>query len=87
METKFTPAERREFAAIAGISPEYLYQCLTGLKDMAPVRAKRLEAATNRRIRVWDVCPNDWREIWPELEELSKVKAEAPTVEEAGHEQ
>ena len=81
MATKFTPFERREFAQIAGVDQNYIYMCIAGIRDMDAGRAKQLEAATKKRIRVWDLCPNRWHEIWPELMKDKNAPAPKPAAE------
>lgn len=36
-------------------------------KPVAAERCAAIEAATNGAVRRWDLRPDDWREIWPEL--------------------
>lgn len=59
--------ERREIAASVGVDEQYLYQCLTGRKDMRTNEAVRVERESNGRLRRWDLRRNDWWEHWPEL--------------------
>lgn len=70
MPKKISPSERQKLADLADISAAYLYQCLAGYRDMDPVEARRVEAVTNKRLRLWDLCPTRWRQIWPELQKL-----------------
>lgn len=84
MATKFSTKDRESFAKLAGVTPAYISQCISGLRDMEAARARRLEAASRNRIRVWDLCPNTWREIWPELANRKGApKAEEPAKAEA----
>ena len=66
-----SPVRRKEIAALANINEQYLYQCLTGLRDMGPSLAVRLEEATNKEITRFMVCQRKGREIWPELAQPS----------------
>lgn len=60
-------AERRRLAIKAGINARYLYQCLTGIRDMGADEAVRVEAALDGKLRRWDLCRNTWHRRWPEL--------------------
>ena len=67
MDSKFTASERQRLADVANMSAAYLYQCLTGRRDMGPIEAIRVEKATDGVIRRWDVCTKTWWQIWPDL--------------------
>jgi DNA-binding transcriptional regulator YdaS (Cro superfamily) len=60
------PKERAELAREAGINDQYLYQCLSGRRDMDATEAVRVERVTCQRIRRWDLR-RDWHLTWPEL--------------------
>ena len=62
-----TPKERVRFAEMAGVSEQYLYQCLTGRASMEAKEAARVERATERGLRRWHLRTKDWHEVWPEL--------------------
>ena len=62
-----TANERRSLAEQVGINEQYLYQCLTGRRDMSATEAVRLEQETNGRLDRKMVCQGSWRAIWPEL--------------------
>lgn len=56
-------------AATLGITPVYISQ-LSARQDgrePGPELCVRIEAATNCAVRRWDLRPNDWPRIWPEL--------------------
>lgn len=82
MDSPFTQQERVELAQLVQVDEQYLYQCLTGRKDMRPKQAVRVERDSGGRLRRWFLRRNDWHETWPEL-----IGAEgAPAVpEEARH--
>jgi DNA-binding transcriptional regulator YdaS (Cro superfamily) len=65
--TNMNAAERQAVAAKLGISEQYLYQCLTGRKNMRPEEAVRVERDSASGIRRWQVRISDWHLIWPEL--------------------
>lgn len=67
MSCKFSVEDRRRLAALAGISEPYLYQCLTGHRDMNPGAARRVEVATKGEVTRRDLCMKTWADIWPEL--------------------
>lgn len=60
------PKVRADMAALASISEQYLYQCLTGRRDMDATEAVRVEKATGFRVRRWQLR-KDWYLTWPEL--------------------
>ena len=76
MVTSITPAIRKRIAARLGISEQYLYQCLTGRRDMNPAEARRVERETESEVRRWDICQKTWHLIWPEL--IGTAGAPAP---------
>lgn len=69
MNTQITPDERRQLAEKVGINEQYLYQCLTGRREMSASEAVRVEQETNGRVHRKMVCQNSWTAIWPELVE------------------
>lgn len=58
---------RRQLAASVGVNEQYLYQCLTGRRDMNPGEARRIETETNGVLKRQMLCQKSWRSIWPEL--------------------
>jgi DNA-binding transcriptional regulator YdaS (Cro superfamily) len=67
MSTEITPEARRRLAESTGVSEPYLYQCLTGRRDMNPAEAMRLETETGGELRRWALCQKTWHRIWPDL--------------------
>ena len=67
MNTQITPDERRRLAEKVGINEQYLYQCLTGRREMSAVEAVRIEQASEGAITRKMVCTATWPDIWPEL--------------------
>lgn len=63
----FTTEQRNALAAELGIDPLYLYQLLTGRREMEPKAAVRLEARSGQRLRRWHLRAKTWHEVWPEL--------------------
>lgn len=60
-------SDRRALAEQLGINEQYLYQCLTGRKDMRTDEAVRIEQESGGRIRRWHLRVHDWHRHWPEL--------------------
>ena len=63
----FTPDERRSLAVRIGVSEQYLYQCLTGRRDMSAPEARRIETETGGVLTRLMLCQKTWSLIWPEL--------------------
>jgi DNA-binding transcriptional regulator YdaS (Cro superfamily) len=76
MSSKFSIEDRRRLAAKAGVSEVYLYQCLTGFRDMKPADAVQVEIKTASEITRRDLR-RDWAEIWPELIPARRSRAKA----------
>ncbi len=57
------------FAARVGITPIYLAQLAVRQNDRqpSPSLCVRLEAESAKAVRRWDLRPDDWHLIWPEL--------------------
>ena len=70
MNTQITPDERRQLAQKVGINEQYLYQCLTGRREMSASEAVRVEQASEGRLTRKMVCQASWQAIWPELVEV-----------------
>lgn len=62
-----TASERQAIATELGLNEQYLYQCLTGRKDMRTDEAVRVERESGNRLRRWHLRTNDWWKHWPEL--------------------
>ena len=68
MPTMTIPAAQRNALALEhGINEAYLYQCMTGRRQMDAAEARRLHTATGGVLAVWHLRPLDWHRIWPEL--------------------
>ena len=77
MDKQITPKRRRELAEKHGVSDPYLYQCLSGRRDMNPAEARRLEEESRKELRREWLCQKTWPGIWPELARTRKAKAAA----------
>jgi DNA-binding transcriptional regulator YdaS (Cro superfamily) len=69
MNIQITPDERRQLAEKVGMNEQYLYQCLTGRREMSAWEAVRIEQQTEGRVSRKMVCQGSWQSIWPELVE------------------
>lgn len=67
MDAEITPADRRRLALATDTSEPYLYQCLTGRRDMGAMQAMKMELATDGELRRWALCSRTWHLIWPDL--------------------
>jgi len=67
MIIQISPETRRELAAKVGVHEQYLYQCLTGRRDMNPAEARRVEDETSGVLSRQMLCQKTWKGIWPEL--------------------
>lgn len=77
MSIKFTPEERRKLAEQAGIDPQYLWQLLTGRRDIDPTEAVRIERDTGGVLSRFDVCQKRGAMIWPEQWRVLQRAAES----------
>lgn len=71
-----------ELAGRLGISSIYLAQigASNNTREASPELCVRIEAESGRGVRRWDLRPNDWHRIWPELigsEGAPKVEVKA----------
>jgi DNA-binding transcriptional regulator YdaS (Cro superfamily) len=60
------PHDRRRIAEKVGIGADYLYQCMTGKRDIDPTEAIRIERETEGEVSRFDVCTKRGAQIWPE---------------------
>lgn len=73
MQKEITPSERKAWADKLDVNEQYLYQCLTGVRNMNPEKARRIEVESGGALTRQMLCQETWRGIWPELAD----KAEA----------
>lgn len=81
MSAVFTPKQRDALAEELGIDPLYLYQLLSGRREMEPKAAVRLEQQSGGRLRRWHLRAKTWHLVWPEL--IGAEGAPAVPTEEA----
>jgi DNA-binding transcriptional regulator YdaS (Cro superfamily) len=63
-------AGRGEAARIArelGVRPVVVSRWQSGAKPIPTDRCAMLERVTGNRVMRWDLRPQDWQSIWPEL--------------------
>ena len=75
MNKQITPDDRRTWAEKLGIDEQYLYQCLTGRRDMNPANAYRIETESDGFITRQMLCQKTWEGIWPDLPAAEKSEA------------
>jgi len=69
MKTEFSAEERSAIVEKTGVNAAYLYQCLSGRKDMKPADAVRVEREAGIVGLRLALRRRDGGEIWPELAE------------------
>lgn len=67
MAKHLSPEDRRRIASVTGLNEQYLYQCLTGKRDMNPAAARKAEDATKGEVTRQMLCQKTYAGIWPEL--------------------
>jgi DNA-binding transcriptional regulator YdaS (Cro superfamily) len=75
MAHPITPERRKQLAEKHGINEQYLYQCLTGRRDMGPAEAMRLETETGKELTRQMLCQKTYISIWPDLSKPSATEA------------
>lgn len=56
-----------EVARRLGVKPPTVHQWATGARPVPAHMAPSIEAACMPAVRRWDLRPDDWHRIWPEL--------------------
>lgn len=56
-----------DLARLIGAPPVLLSQWRSGVRPVPIERCTEIEVATERAVRRWDLRPDDWHRIWPEL--------------------
>lgn len=59
--------QRLKFASDIGTSRGQLNNLICGHRRVTHKVAARIERATNRVVTRPELCPEDWREVWPEI--------------------
>lgn len=58
-----------KLAKIIGVTSGAVSQWVSGHRPVPIERCTAIELATNGRVSRRDLRPDDWRQIWPELQE------------------
>lgn len=74
-----TPEQRGHIADACGIGEAYIYQVLTSRRIASPELSTQIELASKGEVMRWDLRPDDWHRIWPEL----RRRKDAPAVSKA----
>lgn len=74
--------DARAFALKCDTTLGHLRNVMYGTRPCSPELAVALEVNSDKKVRRWDVRPEDWHRIWPELIGLSGAPA-APESEAA----
>ena len=56
-----------KLAAAIGVASPFMCQMVSGDRPVPAQHAAAIEAATQREVMRWDLRPDDWDRIWPEL--------------------
>lgn len=62
-----TPQRRKELALQLEVNEQYLYQCLSGRREMGAIEAVRIEQESGGVLTRRMLCSKTWQRIWPEL--------------------
>ncbi|MEN9316500.1 MAG: hypothetical protein RIS35_2893 [Pseudomonadota bacterium] len=60
-------ADRERLAGVCGTSNGFLQNIAYGYRAPGPALCVQIERATSGAVRRWDLRPDDWHLIWPEL--------------------
>ncbi len=66
MATKDFPS-KSAFARAVGVTPQTLREWELGIKPIPCLRCSQIEKISGEAVKRWDLRPNDWWQIWPEL--------------------
>lgn len=69
MSTEISPDERRRLADLVGLNEQYLYQCLTGRREMEHKTAMRVERDSGGKLTRQMLCQKTFADTWPDLAE------------------
>ena len=64
--TQHSPSRRKEIAQSLGIDDQYAYQISKGIRTASPALARSWNEIEPSDA-LWDLRPDDWHRIWPEL--------------------
>ena len=75
-----TVPQRDALAAACGATRGHLQNIVYGLRPCSPELAAALERESQSAVRRWDMRPDDWHLIWPEL--IGSAGAPEPKAEQ-----
>lgn len=64
-----TTSDRDAFVRQCGITLGFLRKAISIGQPFSPHLCVAIEQATDGQVCRWNLRPNDWRDIWPELAE------------------
>lgn len=64
---QLTPQQRADFAARVGTTVGHLNNVSYGLRTASAALARQIAIESGSVVREWDLRPDDWAQIWPEL--------------------
>jgi DNA-binding transcriptional regulator YdaS (Cro superfamily) len=67
LHTFLTQASSASLAKELRVSAAQVSQWRTGYRVPDPRSCVAIEQATGGQVRRWDLRPDDWRDVWPEL--------------------
>lgn len=82
--TQHPPERRKQIALALAIDDQYAYQIIRGIRTASPALA-RAWADLSPEDRLWDLRPDDWHRIWPELIGTEGAPPVASEAGEVGH--
>lgn len=62
-----SPMERADFALEVGTTVAHLNNVKYGLRTASAALTRSIATRTGRQVAEWDLRPDDWWKIWPEL--------------------
>ncbi len=68
MHKQISAERRQQLAELHRVNEQYLYQCLTGRRDMNPAQAMTLETETGGELTRQMLCQKTYAGIWPGLD-------------------
>lgn len=57
-----------------GVAPSLISQWRNGVRPIPFERCPQIESVTNGLVTRQELCPDNWRELWPELAEQEKAR-------------
>lgn len=80
---RLKPGERADFAVEVGTTVGHLNNVVYGTRVPSAALARQIAIKTRREVPEWQLRPEDWHLIWPEL--VGAEGAPAIPTQEASH--